>query len=233
MRSRLNRAGYEISKHPNTVNGRRRRLLTYLGVDVLIDVGANRGQYAEQVRFDGYPGQLISVEPASAPFAALQAAAADDAGWEVVRAAAGAESGSLQLNLSGRDLFNSFRPITAMTERVDPRSHFVATEEVAVRTLDELVAGRGKRLAVKIDVQGYEREVLAGGEDSLRRAVYAEIETGVHPQYEDAMLFGETLQRLAEFGLTLAAVENILTEHATGRSLAFNGLFVRTAEMPT
>jgi FkbM family methyltransferase len=224
--------GYEVSEHANTVNGRRHRLLSYLGVDLVIDVGANRGQYAKQLRFDGYRGRIVSVEPASAPFEALRAAAADDAEWEVVRAGIGAESGAMRLNISGRDLFNSFRQLTAMTERTDPRSRYVTSEEVEVRRLDDLVAGRGDRLAIKMDVQGFEREVLAGGEESLRRAVFAEVETGVHPQYDDAMLFGETLERLSEFGLSLAAVENILTERATGRSLAFNGLFVRTADMP-
>ena len=86
------------------------RLLERLEIDCVIDVGANRGQYRDQLReLVGYRGRIVSVEPLSALAAGLSARAAqEDPLWEVHACALGATPGTATLNVMATDVFSSF-----------------------------------------------------------------------------------------------------------------------------
>src|SRR4051794_33511105 len=91
----LRRFDIEVTHYSTTHNARRNRLLTYLGITDLIDVGANAGQYARLVRTHGYDGRLWSFEPLSQPFKSLQRASRADSKWEVVQLALGDDTREL------------------------------------------------------------------------------------------------------------------------------------------
>ena len=64
----------------------RARLLASERIDLLLDVGANEGQYALRMRRAGFQGRIVSFEPLSDAFAALERRAAATragrlAGW--------------------------------------------------------------------------------------------------------------------------------------------------------
>src|SRR6185436_11072287 len=67
FRKFLWKTGYDLFKfdvsHPVM---RRRKLLEFYNINVVLDVGANFGQFAEQLRYDvGYGGKIVSFEPLS------------------------------------------------------------------------------------------------------------------------------------------------------------------------
>ena len=78
--------GLDLVRHKSLRHplGRRVRLINGLGVDLVIDVGANEGQYARELRTFGYDGLIISLEPLAKPYAILQAASRRDAKWRVI-----------------------------------------------------------------------------------------------------------------------------------------------------
>ena len=72
VRKRLWEVGYDVCRfdrgsHPLA---RRRLLFQSLAVDVVLDVGANTGQFAQQLRRDcDYAGRIVSFEPLPEPAA--------------------------------------------------------------------------------------------------------------------------------------------------------------------
>jgi FkbM family methyltransferase len=222
--------GVEVGAYRYTVAARRQQMLAHFQIRTLVDVGANVGQYATAARRAGYQHDIISVEPTSATFAELAARSANDPLWRVCKVALGASEGHLTMNLSEGSIFNSALEVADYAVGASPNARVVGTEIVPLCTLDSLLESQGATtasLAVKIDVQGFERDVLEGAEEALRRARIVELELSPTPVYEGQMLLEETVHRMSSSGYVLSLAENLFPEPGTGRALQFNGIFVR------
>ena len=76
-------------------------------IDVVIDVGANFGQFGESLRAKGYKGRILSFEPVAASFQVLSKKAAGDPKWEVQHCGLGAAAGEAVINVSEASDFSS------------------------------------------------------------------------------------------------------------------------------
>ena len=83
-----------------------RSIIEEYKVDLIIDVGANKGQFAFEVR-RFYKGLIMSFEPVLATFNVLKQNASDDKNWYVFNYALGSESKQLYMNVYERDEFSS------------------------------------------------------------------------------------------------------------------------------
>lgn len=170
-------------------------------VDCVFDVGANRGQFAAALRRRGYRGRIVSLEPLAGPFAELANAASGDPLWSVRNCAAGAAPGEAEIAVAELDVFSSFKPVSAVGSDYDPRSRTVARQRVPVVTLDTLAANFPcERPFLKIDTQGFEREVLAGAAGLLERAEGLLLELPVENLYDGVWTFGEAIAHLDALG---------------------------------
>src|SRR5277367_4402561 len=84
----------ESSKHPNLVDFIKDRR-----IDVVLDVGANSGQFGQKLRGFGYRGAIVSYEPVSSAFNYLEGIAKSDNKWTANNFAIGAEMGQLKINI--------------------------------------------------------------------------------------------------------------------------------------
>ena len=136
------------------------------GVDAVVDVGANVGQYAQRLRVAGWAGPILSIEPIPEVHALLRAQAAADPAWEVAPPfAAGATADAIMLEVSAESDMSSTLPQSALLRDISPTSAVQRRVTVPQRRLDEpgLLGDRPwRRLFVKIDVQGAEPGVLTG-----------------------------------------------------------------------
>ena len=74
-------------------------------VDLVIDVGANAGQFAREIRSMGYRGRIHSFEPLAAAFAELEGHAARDPLWDVSNVGVGSRAGKLEINIARNSVF--------------------------------------------------------------------------------------------------------------------------------
>jgi FkbM family methyltransferase len=198
-------------------------------VDLVIDVGANTGQFAREIRSMGYRGRIHSFEPLPAAFAELQRHAANDPQWDLSNVGVGSEAGKLEINIARNSVFSSFRPLSDLAGKFDPNSQTVETLKVPVVTLDKAVGkSPAKSIFIKIDTQGFEQEVLAGAKAILQRAVGVQLELPVDHLYENVWSFNEALAAMGGYGFVPAQFRTV-NPRAGDRAAAveFDAIFRR------
>jgi FkbM family methyltransferase len=215
----------------------RRSSLLYrtLPIDIVFDVGANRGQFGERLRGDGYAGRLVSFEPMAGPAAAAQELAAGDADWTVLHHGLGTEDTEAVIHVSGHSGSSSLLTMLPSHERASPSSGTVGTETIRLLRFDHLapeLAEAGEHPAMKIDTQGYELAVLEGAGDRLQRMELLQIELSLVPLYQDGPLYEEVLAFVVRAGYRLAGITPGFTDPASGQLLQMDGIFVRRDLLP-
>src|SRR5271170_3147333 len=165
----------------------RAKWMNDMKVDIVLDIGANVGDWGEEVREYKYFGRVLSIEPVNENFKKLEARAKNDSNWAVLKAAAGPEKTRTKMHVSGDTVSNSILPIKDRLTNAAPDARYVREEEVDVITLDSLIGNQIKpadRVWLKMDAQGYEFSILEGAKALLPQIVGIEIELSVVPLYE-------------------------------------------------
>jgi FkbM family methyltransferase len=228
--------GYEILRPPRAYATQRSLagLLRQEEINLVLDVGANLGQFADELWAAGYTGRVISFEPLASAHAQLVGKAGRYPNWTIAdRTALGAETGSVAIHVSGNSVSSSILPMLPSHSRAAPNSAYVGTETVPMHRLDDLcVLSAADRAILKIDAQGFERQVLEGAPRLLAscRAVIAEM--SLVPLYEGQALGRELWDLLAARGFDTWSLEPGFRDPVTGRMLQCDGIFVRAEETP-
>jgi FkbM family methyltransferase len=227
----LRHAGVEVvARQPrNFPRLRRPLLMAEERISLAIDVGANSGQWARELRDAGYRGRIVSFEPGGDAFAKLERAAAGDSLWECRRLAIGARTGTAPLHVSGNSVSSSLLRHSERQLAAEPRSAVVATETVELRRLDELesLAGADDRILLKADVEGGELDVLGGAVGLLDRTRLLELELSAIALHERQPLLGEVVHWCEEAGFELTGFEISFRDRGTGDLFSGNGFFRR------
>lgn len=172
------------------------RFLDVKASTTLVDVGANTGYWAERFR-RFVPATYVAIEPDPRAFAMLSSRFPSD---QLHHAAAGAEPGRMRLNLTSESVYS-----TAGTYLDDApiQTDVVDHAEVDVIQLDSLSLDiTNEQIVVKIDVQGFEPEVLRGAGLLLPRATAVIVEAPLWPTTEHEDDLGVLATLLREHGLT-------------------------------
>jgi FkbM family methyltransferase len=229
----LRRHGIELARidvHHHAAE-RLRRLLRHAGIDLVLDVGANRGQFARSLRREaGYRGRIVSFEPQQAAFAALARAARGDPLWQTRQVALAERTGHAALHLTADSDSSSLRTALPRHRRAAPAAGPVGDEPVALATLDDLfpaLRGSARSVLLKIDTQGYEREVLEGARASLRTIDTLRLEMPLAPLYDGEAGFGELYAQLLALGYRMVGADPAFVDAHSGEVLQIDGLFRR------
>ena len=168
----------------------RRRHVTHF-----VDIGTNRGQFLELVLARFNPTHIIGVEPLPDAFAELETRFETVAGTQFLNCAVGSQSGNATLQVNQHDQASSLLPIRETGELRFTHHDLTPLKEIVVpvRTLDEIVqeAGWPHIDLLKLDVQGFELEVLKGAELALAMTDMVLMEVAFYSQYEGDVLFDE------------------------------------------
>lgn len=199
------------------------------GIDTLLDIGANVGQYATLVRAAGFTGAIVSLEPLPSAYAELERRLGKDRAWTGMQVAAGATPGRVVLHEAANSYSSSVLTAAQAQLAADPDSRGVVDHEVDVTTVAEVCATRRlpvERLLLKIDTQGFESAVLDGCGDLLDRVPMVQLELSHVEMYAGQAGAAELTERLAGHGLAPWTWDAGVAS-SEGRLLQSDCLFVR------
>jgi FkbM family methyltransferase len=202
-----------------------------LKVDLVLDVGANSGQFAIELRQAGYKNKIVSFEPLTDAYSKLLKNAKNDSDWFVHdRCAIGDYDGIAEINISGNSVSSSILPMLQKHIRAAPSSNFLGREQIKIFKLDTVVDDYLtdlKKVFLKIDTQGFEWKVLNGAATTLTRVDGLLIELSLTNLYEGQHLWLDVIQRMADLGFILWTILPGFTDGKTAQTLQVDAIFVR------
>jgi len=208
--------------------GRLRRLFDEHRIDTVLDVGANTGQFRDFLRRKvGFKGQIESFEPVPDLAAHLMTRAESDTHWKIHTCALGPETGQKTINVMAKTEFNSFlNPVTTGSHQ-DQMNKVKKTVTVPITTLDTVFNKRDlSRTYLKLDTQGYDLEVLKGGQRAIKDVPALQTEISIHPFCADMPTFSDTISAFERHGFAMADLYLVSSDDAK-RAMEFDCLMVR------
>ena len=186
VKSGLAAVGIRVGRQWDDPHWRRGEILRRCGVTLVLDVGANVGQYALSLRRDGgYRGRILSFEPVAAAYETLARTAANDPEWDCVQLALSDQDGTAEITVASSSDCSSFLPFKDTSLSAAPGAFPVATESVRIARLDSLAPLKPDDVVLlKLDVEGLEPRVLAGAAETLGRISLLECELVFEPLHE-------------------------------------------------
>jgi FkbM family methyltransferase len=209
---------------------RRAILMQRRSIDVVLDVGANKGQFGKQLRGLGYRGRIISFEPLSDAFSVLSQTASGDPMWTCHNFALGDLASLATINVSANSHSSSLLPASARSLQIEPSIKFIRTEKIRIRRLDDLlptIVQPGNCIFLKIDTQGYETKVIEGARGVIERFALIQLEVSFFPVYEGETLAGDVINLLDSLGYRIVSFEPGWEDGATAELLQVDLVFAK------
>lgn len=196
--------------------------------DTILDIGANRGQFALVARYACPQARIYAFEPQPGPAKTFREIFASDERVRLFEVAVGPDACRASLHVAARDDSSSLLPITASQTSMFPGTHEIRRLEVSVAPLNSFLSSEAvaTNALLKVDVQGYEREVLQGCEAMLSGFRWAYIECSFRELYEGQALADEVVAWLRQRGLAMTGVFNVAYDRK-GQPIQADILFVR------
>jgi len=212
--------GYEIN-----------RVLDYLQIDLVFDIGANIGQFGIELRREGYAGRIVSFEPLPDAYIRLKKVSHSDQKWYVhKRVALGDIAGNESLNVSNNSVSSSFLPMKDKHSESAPNSLYVGSVMVDVIMLDEVAEiyiENNNHIFIKIDSQGFESKIIDGARNTLSKAKAVLCELSLVELYEGQELWIEMIRKFEELGFHLWTIQKGFSNPLNGQTLQVDAIFIR------
>ncbi|HKH92093.1 MAG TPA: FkbM family methyltransferase [Gemmatimonadaceae bacterium] len=213
-----------------------RAVIARYDVDVVIDVGANLGQFHDTVRNEvAFTGPIVSFEPVGDFRSQLKARRHTDPAWHIEPFALGSTNGSAEIHVMESPGLSSLKkPDLAAMRSLLPapeRTNIGKMENIEVRRLDEIAKRHpalsgARRALLKTDTQGFDLEVIRGAGAFLAHTVAVQIELSVLPIYANAPCYQDVIAELHEIGFDLSGMFPVTLDRDL-RVIEFDGVFVR------
>lgn len=224
--------GYQLKRKKLLYNSQNhiKSLIEKHQINLVIDVGANAGQFASKLRASGYQGQIISFEPVISTFQKLSENCKNDAKWSAVNLALGAQQGELRINISELSDFNSILAPNDFAKSTWQKLATKSTEIIKVETLDQFATAHNlldKRIFLKLDTQGYDLEAFKGAVTCIPAIKILQSEVSFIQIYEGMPNFRESMDTYLSYGFQVSAFFPV-SEKPNGAAIEMDCIFVKT-----
>jgi len=195
----------------------------------VIDVGANVGQFAIAAAMIFSGPEVHSFEPVPEAVAALKENVRNIPKIKVYSVALGERRGRSDLHVNSHTQSSSILSLDKPHIEAFPDERETRTIDVELTTLDAVFDKVDLKppILLKLDVQGYEAQSLAGGPRTLKRCDYVVAEASFKPLYQGETRFNEILTIMAQKNFEFLRPVGWLSEPHTGEILQIDALFRR------
>ena len=186
-------------------------LMSLANVESVVDIGANRGQFSLLARYFFPRAKIYSFEPLVNPVSSFRCLFASDPLIHLFNVAIGPVKTDAFMHVSAREDSSSLLPIGHLQSSLFSNTREVGTACVNVAPLSTFLSSDdflGTSL-LKIDVQGYEYQVLLGSESYIDRFTYIYCECSFVELYTGQNLFSDIVGWLADRGFVVQGVYNV------------------------
>jgi FkbM family methyltransferase len=207
-----------------------RSIIEKRDINLVIDAGANEGQFARKLR-SFYSGEILSFEPVSSVYKKLAATASSDPNWHVHKLALGSQALTQMIHVSNSTVLSSLLTTNNYcAQRFGINATGTKEEVVSVRRLDELLAKiapdiEGKRIFLKLDTQGYDVEAFRGMGSKIKNVVALQSEVSFIPIYEGMPHWTESITAYESAGFEMVGMFPVTWD--AGRIIECDCLMVR------
>lgn len=210
----LEKFGYELikkRKHPS-LKSHLQNILKQYEIDLVLDVGANQGQYGHLLRRLGYKGEIISFEPVKSSYEKLKESTEKDNLWKVFKLGLSDQKGATQINVFKSSVFSSLLKPNAFGQGSFKKMEQSVTEEIDLDTLDNFLNTNhinNKRVFLKMDTQGHDLNVFLGAKKSIANIVGMQSEISFQPIYENMPNYHESLKKYEDAGFMVTGLYSV------------------------
>jgi FkbM family methyltransferase len=202
------------------------RILAGLQLNTVVDIGANRGQFALCIRRLYPHAQIFSFEPLRKPARAWIRNFGADTRARLFKKAIALQVGSATMHVSRWDVSSSLLPFAQAQHDNFPLTEEASREVVETATLETCIEEHLIQdvALLKLDVQGFELSALKGCGLLLERFRHIYVEASFIELYVGQALATEVIRFLFSRGFNLACVAN-LSCGASARPIQADFLF--------
>jgi FkbM family methyltransferase len=224
--------GYQLIKKIKVYNSQNtiKSLLRIHKIDLIIDVGANIGQFAKEMRSLGYQGEILSFEPVRSSYETLLENTKNDPLWRPINLALGSASGEARINTSNLSVLNSILKFNEFAlnswETLEANN---SSELIKITTLDDFVINNKldhRRIFLKLDTQGYDLEAFKGSLRCISAVKILQSEISFIPIYQGMPSFNESLAFYVSSGFQVSSFFPV-TQRPNGAVIEMDCLLVK------
>lgn len=229
----LDRFGYRISKTYESIDckSQLKRLFKNYNLDLVIDVGANEGQFYTEIRELGYTNKVISFEPLHDAHAAMSRKFSNDPNLNLhPRCAIGNYTGKIDINVSGNSVSSSILEMDKSHYNIVPSSRYIGKDQVNIFRLDDIFTQQNPlppSVMLKIDTQGYENNVLDGAASLINNISVLMLEISFLHLYSNQPKWDDLLRRVSTLGFTIFAIQPGFIDPKTYQLCQADFVFIR------
>ncbi len=224
----INAMGYEVIKLQNANTFELGKWIAEIDIKTIIDVGSNEGQFIKSVSRVLPSSKIIAFEPIKKCFDVL---VANTKGLNVTYHNCGLSdyNGTTEINVSENLVSSSILPMEDLHKNLYPNSKYISTQTIELKRLDDVIKNSDLvgNVLLKIDVQGYEDKVIAGGKETIKKVSVVIIEYSYEPIYEGQWLFDQTYRFFTDNGFKFAGVVDQAQSSKNGIPIYGDAIFIK------
>ena len=228
IRKLIQKFGLDLHRYRPVPN--RLSYLKTFNPETILDIGANVGQFAKEIRQILPEAKIYSFEPIKECFDKLNENMSGDKNFKSFNFALGDKNENSEMHRSVYTPSSSILEMAEAHKTLFPHTIQSRPEQIEIKRLDD-VANNLKlkeQILIKIDVQGFEDKVIEGGKETFKKARVVLIENSFVELYEDQPLFDNIYSKLKSLGFIYKGSLQEKIDRNSGQVISEDSLFIKS-----